>query len=154
MLCACRVSCHFTPLLCSLTPLCCSFRTNRNFLRSQHVLLFLNGSKLEKKKRERNIENQLFLRGRRKYVGFVTARKSGTKLSPRIIYHPFLRAIFKPPGWLSQSSEIVCPTGAAGHFEISYPGACRPRAVPAQSSLLDSGLVCCLSGSVRSPQFL
>lgn len=110
-------------------------------LSSQLMLLFKNGSKLKKHR------GSTVLRGRRKYGGFVTARKSSTKLSPGIIYSPFLKAVFKHPGWFSHSNKTVRPNGAVGSFWISSPGTCRPQASSRWSSLLDSGLVCCLPGS-------
>lgn len=53
---------------------------------SQHVFLFVNGLKLRKHWKS------TVLGGKRKYRGFVPARKRGTKLSPRVIYYPFQRA--------------------------------------------------------------
>lgn len=128
--------------------LCYSFGTNWNVLKLPRCASLLKWLKAEKKHWKSTI-----LR-RRKYVGFVTARKSGTKLSPRIIYYLFLRAVFKKPSWFSYGNKIVCPSGTTDRAKISYPRTCRPLANSSWSSSLDSGLVCCVSGSVWSPQFL
>lgn len=98
---------------------------------SQHVLLFVNGSKLRKHWKS------TVLRGKRKYRGFVPARKSGTKLSPRVIYYPFLGGWFSHrslPHWACRPLRIFLPKSlqAPGQvllkfFARSWPGLLSSR---------------------------